>query len=143
MNGLEVYYVSPGADDSKRAYAAARNAPLDLNSNCFASNSLDLKATLWDMIYTRSRADSIELSRNICRAMDKNLGVRVIGVKGARFEILRGARMPAVLVEVGFLSNSSEEHMLKNSYYRQKVAESIVEGIHDYSQTIALVEAAK
>jgi len=143
LNGLEVYYVSLGIDDSKRAYASARNAALDFSSDCFASNSPDLKATLWDMIYTYSRAESIELSRSICKAMDNNLGVRVIGVKGARFEVLREVRMPAVLVEVGFLSNNSEERMLKNSYYRQKVAESIVEGIHDYAQNITLAETAK
>jgi N-acetylmuramoyl-L-alanine amidase len=143
MNGLEVYYVSTSADDSKRAYASARNAALDFNSDCFASNSLDLKATLWDMSYTRSRAESIELSRSICKAIENNLGIRIIGIKGARYEVLRGARMPAVLVEVGFLSNGNEEHMLKNSYYRQKIAESIVEGVHGYAQTIALTETAR
>jgi N-acetylmuramoyl-L-alanine amidase len=48
--------------------------------------------------------------------------------------------MPAVLIETGFLSNYQEERMLKNNYYRQKIAESIVEGIHNYDQELALAQ---
>ena len=49
--------------------------------------------------------------------------------------------MPAILIEVGFLSNAGEERMLKNSYSRQKIAENIVEGINDYAQELVLTEA--
>lgn len=141
LNGFEVYYVAPSVSDSKRAYAAARSDKLNLDNAHFASQDLDLKATVWDMIYTYSRAESIELSRSICRITDKNMDCRIIGIKGARFEVLRGAQMPAVLIEVGFLSNHEEESKLKNSYYRQKIAESIVQGIEDYSKDLVLTEA--
>lgn len=129
LSGVEAYYVSAGINDSKRAYATARSAALNLDDASFASDSLNLKAILWDMIYTYNRAESIELSRSICRSIGSNLDARVIGIKGARFEVLRGVRMPAVLIEAGFLSNYNEERMLKNSYYRQRIAESIVEGM--------------
>jgi len=134
LNGFEVYYVASSVSDTKRAYTAAQEAALNLDSSCFAGNSQDLKAILWDMIYTYSRAESIELSRFICKAMDNNLGGRSMRIKGARFEVLRGVRMPGVLIETGFLSNREEEQMLKNGYYRQKIAESIADGIGDYSR---------
>jgi N-acetylmuramoyl-L-alanine amidase len=51
--------------------------------------------------------------------------------------------MPAVLAEVGFLSNYNEERMLKNSYYRQKIAQAIEQGIRDYAQDSALMEIAR
>jgi N-acetylmuramoyl-L-alanine amidase len=143
LNGFEVYYVSPTAGDSTRAYSTARSVPLNLANCSFASNSLDLKAILWDMFYTHSRGESVELSRRICWSMDKNLDARLLGIKGARFEVLKGVRMPAVLVEVGFLSNSSEERMLKNGFYRQKVAECLVQGIDDYTKTLPLMEVVK
>ncbi|MEW6101398.1 MAG: N-acetylmuramoyl-L-alanine amidase, partial [Candidatus Omnitrophota bacterium] len=73
INGFEAYYVSPKVSDSKRAYASAKNMALDLESSCFASSSLNLKAILWDMLYTSCRAESIELSHSICRAMENNL----------------------------------------------------------------------
>ncbi|OGX40695.1 MAG: hypothetical protein A2984_00890 [Omnitrophica WOR_2 bacterium RIFCSPLOWO2_01_FULL_41_12] len=140
LNGLEVYYVSTRVDDASRALSAAKNAPLDLDSSSFASNSLNLKATLWDLIYTYNRAEAIELSSAICRTMGRNLDIRILGVKDARFYVLKGARMPAVLIEVGFLSNHNEERLLKNAYYRQQVAEAIFQGVKSYikERTLAM-----
>ncbi len=143
LSGFEVYYVSPSVDDSQRALSAAKDAVLDLDSSCFASHSLNLKATLWDMIYTYSRSESIGLARSICRTINYDLDTRILGIKGGRFYVLKGARMPAVLIETGFLSNYNEERMLKNDYYRQKVAESIVAGIKNYAQDIALTQVAR
>ncbi|MCX5710937.1 MAG: N-acetylmuramoyl-L-alanine amidase [Candidatus Omnitrophica bacterium] len=143
LNGFEVYYIAGSVNDNTRAQSAARSAQLDLEGADFAGRSLDLRTTLWDMIYTYNRAESIELSRSICRAMGNDLDTRVIGVKGARYYVLKGARMPAVLIEVGFLSNSNEERMLKNGFYRQKVAEAIMEGVADYSHDASFMEAAK
>ncbi|MFA5150085.1 MAG: N-acetylmuramoyl-L-alanine amidase [Candidatus Omnitrophota bacterium] len=142
MNGFEVYYVALSRNDAKRAVFSARNAHLNLDNAVFASNSLELKAMLWDMLYAYDRAESIQLARSICRSVDNNLNIRVIGVKDARYEVLRGARIPAVLVEAGFLSNYNEERMLKSSYYRQKMAESIMDGIRDYARGLASAEAA-
>jgi len=142
LNGFEVYYVASSVNDSKRAYTSARYETLNLDNVSLASQSLELKAILWDMIYTNSRAEAIELSRSLCRAMNNNLDVRILGVKGARFEVLRGVRMPAVLIETGFLSNYHEERMLKNSYYRQKIAQAIEQGIRDYARDFALMEVA-
>jgi len=143
LNGFEVYYVSPTVSDSTRASYAARNCHLNLDSSSFASQSLALKAILWDMVYTHSRAESISLARDICRSAGDMLDVRVIGVKDARYEVLRGARMPAVLVEVGFLSNPKEEQLLKGGYYREKLSEAILGGILNYARNLQLAEGQK
>ncbi len=138
--GFEVYYVAPSVSDSKRAVFTARSASLNLKEAVFASNTQDLKAIIWDMIYTNSRAESIELSRSLCRVMDSSIGANILGVKGARFQVLKGVRMPGILVEVGFVSNLNEERLLMTGEYRQKLAEGILEGLRDYSQDMALVE---
>jgi N-acetylmuramoyl-L-alanine amidase len=93
------------------------------------------------MIYTESRGESIELARSISRRAGRDLGAEVLRIKGARFYVLKGCRMPAILVETGYLSNYSEERMLKNSFYRQKLAEAIFDGVNDYSREIALTQA--
>ncbi|MCX5714513.1 MAG: N-acetylmuramoyl-L-alanine amidase, partial [Candidatus Omnitrophica bacterium] len=62
-------------------------------------------AIIWDMLYAYNRAESIELSHSICDSISDNTQAKILGVKSARFEVLRGVRMPAVLVETGFLSN--------------------------------------
>jgi N-acetylmuramoyl-L-alanine amidase len=133
--------VAPSVSDSGRAAISARNTQLDLPDSDFASRSTALKATLWDMIYTFNRAESIELSRYLCRSIDRNCNTKVIGVKPARYYVLKGIRMPGVLIEIGFLSNAEEERMLKNAFYRQKIAEYIVEGLGDYAQDAYFMEA--
>jgi N-acetylmuramoyl-L-alanine amidase len=145
LNGLEVYYVSPAVNDSKRALSSARSAALDLDRGCFAYNnpSLNLKAILWDMIYTSDRAESLRLSQYVCRAIDKNLNTRVLGVKGGPFYVLKGVHMPAILVEVGYLSNYNEERLIRNTYYRQQITESIKQGIRNYIRDSTFTEVVR
>ncbi|MFA5092888.1 MAG: N-acetylmuramoyl-L-alanine amidase [Candidatus Omnitrophota bacterium] len=140
LNGFEVYYVAPSVSDAKRAALTARIVSLNLKNATFASNSGDLRTILWDMIYANSRAESIELSKTLCKIMDASIDANILGVKNARFQVLKGIRMPGILIEVGFVSNLNEERLLKTSTYRQKLAEGIVEGLRDYSQDMALVE---
>jgi N-acetylmuramoyl-L-alanine amidase len=139
LKGFEAYYISPKANDAKRALASAQEAVLDLDQGCFASNSLYLKAIIWDLFYTHNRAESLELARSICRTVNKEVDIRVLGVKNANFFVLRGVRMPAVLVEIGFLSNAQEERLLKNNFYRQEIVESLVRGIKDYEQGLPVI----
>ena len=57
------------------------------------------------------------------------------GVKRAKFYVLRKSRYPAVLVECGFVSNSSERARMKKAWYRQSLAEGIGEGILQYKKS--------
>ncbi len=76
--------------------------------------------------------------------MDSTVNANILGVKSARFHVLRGVRTPGVLVEVGFVSNLNEERLLKSGAYRQKLAEGILEGIREYSiKEMDLVEAVR
>ncbi len=133
LSGFEIYYVANSVDDYRRALWAAQHARLNFDSSCFAGSSLTLKTILWDMIYTFSRGQSIELSRSICRTVGRNLDAKILGIKGGRYYVLKGTRMPAILVEVGFLSNAGEERLLKNNSYRQSIAEAIAEGVRNYA----------
>ena len=144
LNGFEVYYVSPEVSDSKRALYSAQHEALDLNRNCFASSpSFNLKAILWDMIYTSDRAESLRLSQYVCRAIDRNLNTKVLGVKGGPFYVLKGVHMPAILIEVGYLSNAQEERLIRNNYYREQLAEGIVQGVSNYIRDSSYLEVAQ
>jgi N-acetylmuramoyl-L-alanine amidase len=142
LNGFEVYYVSSDVNDSNRAYSTAKEAAIILDNPSFAGYSLDLKATLWDMIYTHSRAEAITLANSICRAVGSGADIRMIGVKAGQYYVLKGVRIPAVLIEVGFLSNRNEENLLKTGFHRQKIAESIAAGILDYAVSAETIKFA-
>ncbi len=142
LSGFEVYYVAPSISDSKRASMTAKSASLRLKNAVFASSSQDLQAIVWDMIYTNSRAESIDLAHSLCKVMDSSVDANILGVKSARFQVLKGVRTPGVLIEVGFVSNLNEEKLLRSSTYRQRLAEGILEGIREYCPDMDLVEAA-
>jgi len=134
LRGFEVYYLSPAVDDSARAVEAAENAFLKFDDSSFYFRNTSLEATLWDLVYTENREESIELARYISKAVDDSTYLRNRGVKCARFYVLRGVRMPSVLVEVGYLSNSTEEANMRKLSFRQEVASAIVRGILNYKR---------
>ncbi|MCK4462737.1 MAG: N-acetylmuramoyl-L-alanine amidase [Candidatus Omnitrophica bacterium] len=127
--GFEVYYLSKATDDSARAIAAAENKVIVFENNSDSRKPHYLNATVWDMALTEYRAESQELAGFICKSAKKTLNVKDRGVKSARFYVLKGALMPAILVEVGFISNREEEWKLRSSAYRRKIAKAIAEGI--------------
>ena len=63
--------------------------------------------------------------------LNARLGLRDRGVKQAPFVVLTGATMPAILVEVGFLSNPSEADRLTQPD-SQQIAEALAAGIEDF-----------
>lgn len=76
------------------------------------------------------------LSYYIQRSIRAATGSPDRGVKRARFAVLKSTKMPATLIEVGFLSNTSECRRLATSSYRQKIADAIASGIMTYHRTL-------
>ncbi len=69
--------------------------------------------------------------------------IRNRGVKTAPFIVLIGAQMPGVLTEIGFMSNSKEEGLLKKPEHRQKIAESLFKGIESYTESLSNFRVAQ
>lgn len=134
VEGFEVYYLTEAVDDDARALVAAENFPLEAGGYDSLRKPLSLKATLWDMIYTENRKESIELAQYISNAVSKEMNLKLLGVKGAPFIVLKSARMPAVLVEIGYVSNGSGEKKLQDPEYRRKMAQAIARGIINFKE---------
>jgi N-acetylmuramoyl-L-alanine amidase len=64
--------------------------------------------------------------------MAATLNAPDLGVKQGPFQVLVGATMPAVLVEVGYLSNRSEERQLRSSSYQAKIADALADAVVNY-----------
>jgi N-acetylmuramoyl-L-alanine amidase len=63
-------------------------------------------------------------------------------VKKAPFVVLIGATMPSILAEIGFLTNSREEALLKKPDHRQKLAEALYRGLSRYADTLSHFQVA-
>lgn len=134
--GFEVYYLSEATDDNARAMEAAENASLkfeEKNANN-GKNALYQNPTACDLVLSENRRQSKALAYYICNMTSDSLGMKKRGVKGARFAVLKGAMVPAVLVEVGFLTNRREESKLKRASFREKIAGAISRSIAAYKR---------
>jgi N-acetylmuramoyl-L-alanine amidase len=122
--GFEVYYLSEATDDNARALAAAENASIKFEEKVAEETDVSShkNPTAWDLLLSEYRRESKEIAYYIYNMTAERLGMRKRGVKGARFVVLKGAIMPAVLVEVGFLTNRREETNLKKTSFRGKIA---------------------
>ena len=85
--------------------------------------------SLLDKASSEDRASSIEMAERINDALREKLHARNRGVKRARFFVLKNTDIPAVLIEVGFLSNPWEEKKLGLPHYQRKIAQAIADGL--------------
>ncbi len=130
VSGIEVYYprvseITSGATWPPLVRPAEVGVP-----------STTVRQVLWDMVLGSTRSQSRRLASCICRSMRSDLGAPCRGTKPARFVVLREAWMPAVLVEVGYVTNHSEATRLGSESYRQAAANAIARGIINYIQEL-------
>ena len=95
-----------------------------------------LDEILQDMQWTAHIQQSSLLAETIQREMDRKVEGNNRGVKQGPFFVLKNVRLPRVLVEVGFLSNSWEEKNLRKGEHRQKIAQSIYRSVKRYKSDI-------
>ncbi len=95
-----------------------------------------------DLLSTIASNDKTEESRRLAEyvqtALSQSKERRSRGVHEAPLAVLIGARMPAVLVEVSYISNPEEERRLKIPEYREQIAVSLYRAIKSYAETSKL-----
>ncbi|OXL84592.1 N-acetylmuramoyl-L-alanine amidase [Paenibacillus sp. SSG-1] len=106
----------------------------------------DLKADVFISIHANSAGSSVatgsetyyqrDASKALANVMHKYLvqatGLKDRGVRYGNFHVIRETKMPAVLLEVGYLSNKNDEAALFSESFQQRVAKGIVSGIKEY-----------
>ncbi len=130
-HGAETYFSSLEASDEQAARAAAVE-----NRSGDGDPRYDLQLILWDLAQSHHLAESQRLASLIQEELNLALGLTNRGVKQAPFRVLLGAAMPAVLVELGFLSNPNEETKLQDPEYREQLVDSVVRAVMRYRAQI-------
>ncbi|MGD2085645.1 MAG: N-acetylmuramoyl-L-alanine amidase [Candidatus Aminicenantes bacterium] len=131
-SGPETYYVSLKATD-KDAFLLSQkeNSAFKEEFDKLASDD-ELKMILWDMAQNEYIKKSAKLADFIQYELNILMHTRNRGVKQAPFRVLMRAAMPAILVEIAFVSNYSEEKKLKDDAFLGKVAAALYKGISKY-----------
>jgi N-acetylmuramoyl-L-alanine amidase len=129
--GSETYYLSTDAtDDEARQLAVQENRSGGGSRSGDHDGALDL--VLWDLAQNHHLAESSALAESVQRHLNRLTGTRNRGVRQAPFRVLMGATMPAILVEVGFISNPEEEERLRTSAYMNQVVNAIVVAVREF-----------
>ncbi len=141
IKGLETYFLNMATDQGAVMVAARENATSEKNIS-------DLQTILNDLMLNTKIYESSRLAHKVQSGMYGAIktgygGTRDLGVKQAPFYVLIGAEMPAILVEVGFLSNSTEKNRLLSRRYQEEIAQGICSGINAYIKSIEVVYHAE
>lgn len=139
--GVETFYLNFTTSRSALDVAARENA--DSTMSVYDLQGLLQKIALTDKINesrefaTRVQSSLYTLSaRSDARSKDR-------GVKKAPFVVLIGASMPSVLAEIGFISNTHDENLMRREEYRQRIAEALYKGIANYANSLSHFQVAQ
>jgi len=127
--GSETYFLSAEAtDDEARNLAALENrAPGEASGAKTLDNGLEM--ILWDLAQTEFLLESSRLAERIQEELNHLLNTPNRGIKQAPFRVLEGATMPAVLVEVAFITNPEEELLLLKESFRERIATALYRSV--------------
>jgi N-acetylmuramoyl-L-alanine amidase len=129
VRGVETFFASPEAsDEAAEELARAENAAFGSAAAKLAAGD-PLLAILGDLMAQQQLADSQEFARIAQREIARAGAARSRGVKQAPFVVLMGVRMPAVLVEVGFITNPLDERALRKAAERDRIAAGLARAI--------------
>ncbi len=130
VRGVETYYLSLATTNEAKELAIRENA--------LSQESLhDLPDLVKKITSNEKIAESKLLAAEIQGTLSERLQLvsrreRNRGVKQAPFIVLTGANMPAVLSEISFVSNASDETLLLEGGQRQRIADGLYRGISAY-----------
>jgi N-acetylmuramoyl-L-alanine amidase len=131
--GVETFFMAlEASDESSRQLAEAENAAFRETSA--ASSDDPLVSILGDL----AAADSIRESDEFARLANKEVtaiagATPSRGVKQAPFVVLMGVKMPATLVEIGFITNAAEERDLATPAYRDRLADALARAVAQFA----------
>ncbi len=136
-SGFETYHLSTEASDkTARRLALRENAALAaIGAPMLDTGALGL--ILADLAVTEARADSAHLATSVQFQLAEVLDTENRGVKQAPLAVLAAAVMPAVLVEVGFVTSKSEAKLLARPAYRDSIARAIARGVARHDELTA------
>lgn len=121
--GYETFILSTTASDAESKRLADEENAADGEDDAAAAGFLEL--TLQDLVRAESMEESARFAALVQRFMDGAMDSEDRGVKQAPFWVLAGADMPAVLVEIGFITNPSESRRLASPTTQEQIARSI------------------
>ena len=134
VSGVETFFLNFSSNADEREVASRENAGSQKNIR-------DLE----DLLKQIALGDYNEESKDLAHVVQESLYLRMNdrnrGVKKAPFIVLINLNMPAILTEVGFISNPADERYFKNKNGQEETAKALYEGVEKYLRSLGAVPA--
>ena len=131
----DVDVFGPRASDKDELQARV-NVAEKHNSDLFISlhinSSVNSKVGGISTYYYPKTTNDNRLATHVQKELSSNFGVDNLGIREANFYVVKRCTMPAVLIELCFISNPKEEKLLAGNWFRKKSARLIADGIEEY-----------
>jgi len=130
-SGSETYFCSEKASSAEaEKVAALENSVLKYDEHYKKKQGyIDIEEILFKFEQNLNWSESGKFAKAFQERFRKRLPLKSRGVHSANFYVLRRAKMPAILLETGFISNQNDEAMLKQPAFREKIVDAVARGL--------------
>ena len=135
IHGASIYTLSDRASDEQARLMADKENAADLAAGAeqiAVEDAGEIKGILFDLLNRETAAFAHLLSRSLAEAMGKTGGLAREPERAAAFRVLKQAHAPSVLIELGFLSNPTEERQMKEAWWQKQTAGAIAAAVESY-----------
>lgn len=135
--GSETYYLSLDGDAEAVDPHYNEEVLEQLDEDpAFGDVDDDLSLILWDMAQNKHTDDSFRVAKYIQEELNSLAGIRSRGVKQAPLKVLKGATMPAVLIEVAFITDPVEEKKLRDAEFQSRIVRALETAVGRFSEDV-------
>ncbi len=124
-------YASDVDELQARVNVAERN-DADVFISIHINSSVNAKVKGFSTYYYPKSSHDKRLATAVHNKLTKNFGRDNLGVREANFYVTKRSSMPAILIELCFISNKDEEKLLQSSWFQKKAARLLAEAMEDY-----------
>ena len=133
LKGAEVFYLSlDNYGDQVRRLSEAQRQTLPV----FGGGDRDIDLISWDMAQARHIDQSATLAGLVEHQLRGRVEMGPRAIEQAPFRVLSGANMPAVVVEMGFVSNAEQERQLTSEAFQTALAQSLFDAVMAYRDSL-------
>ncbi|MGI9270412.1 MAG: N-acetylmuramoyl-L-alanine amidase [Woeseiaceae bacterium] len=136
-NGATVYALSlkGASDEESRLLAERENKSVQVGGVSLDDKDKVLASVLLDLSQNAALSASLEVGSKVIRELSQKVKVRRRSVQQAGLIVLKSPDMPSILVETAYISNPTEEKLLRDKRHQAKLANAILAGVRNYFYT--------